>query len=427
MLLSAGTRDLMTPDLLRKLAQYAPTPIARLAERAQNDSSSIRQHHSSYYVFEMWLRLVSAIAACRYRRSKQHIESMEEALGPLTQPSVGAVLAFVQTYARAFPSDNIADGLRAPLSADMTPGYRWACSNGGRVPHGAPSCGEFAQALAAYRNKNIGHGAINPPEFYREGTAALLGSVASLVLQQAERVGGRLLAVDEVSESPSGARLGLVFELSGSLRMRLPDPLDASTVPDLRSGSVYFDDGHSPPLSLFPWVIWEEDFVQVLSSATKSKVEYLNYNTGALVVRQSPHLAALRLFLQATGDALPDRLDKRRRSGRWVGEYELLGVLGRGGMGTVYRARQDLTDLPVALKVLPEHFVEDPVALARFQREAHLLTRREHPNLVSVLDAGDDGGVHYYAIETGRGMHARGDLLRVDSRLPRAEVTPNGT
>jgi serine/threonine protein kinase/WD40 repeat protein len=396
---SGHAEDNVNPGILRRLAQDAPTPLARLAERAQNDSSSIRQHHNTYYVFEMWLRLMGAIAVARYRRTKQDLPTLEEGLGPLTQPTVGGVLAFIETYARAFTGDAIARLLRAPLEPEMLPGYRWSCAHGGRSVHREPTIGEFARALAAYRNKSIGHGAVNPPEFYREGAAALFGSVGSLVINATSVITGRLLAVDDVSEKSDGTRAGIVLELAGSLRTRLPESFDEGMLPDMRPSSIYFETEGQTPLALFPWVIWEDDFVQVLSSATKSKVDYLNYHTGKLSSHQTPHVAALRACLQAQSHGLPERPQRGKRPGHWIGDYEILGVLGHGGMGTVYRARQDSTDMPVALKVLPEALVDDPVALARFQREAHLLTRREHPNLVSILDAGEAGGIHYFAME----------------------------
>ena len=60
-------------------------------------------------------------------------------------------------------------------------------------------------------------------------------------------------------------------------------------------------------------------------------------------------------------------------SGSRLGSYEIIGALGAGGMGKVYRARDTKLDRDVALKVLPDLFAEDPERLARFQREAQVL------------------------------------------------------
>jgi class 3 adenylate cyclase/tRNA A-37 threonylcarbamoyl transferase component Bud32 len=72
--------------------------------------------------------------------------------------------------------------------------------------------------------------------------------------------------------------------------------------------------------------------------------------------------------------------------GTTLGVYEVLEEVGRGGMATVYRARHAGMDRIVALKVLKQSFAGDPDALARFQREARLIARLEHPHLLPVYD-----------------------------------------
>ncbi len=72
--------------------------------------------------------------------------------------------------------------------------------------------------------------------------------------------------------------------------------------------------------------------------------------------------------------------------GTTLGVYEVLEEVGRGGMATVYRARHAGMDRVVALKILRQSFAGDPDALARFQREARLIARLEHPHLLPVYD-----------------------------------------
>jgi len=64
-----------------------------------------------------------------------------------------------------------------------------------------------------------------------------------------------------------------------------------------------------------------------------------------------------------------------------VGPYEILGPIGAGGMGEVYRARDAILKREVALKVLPASFLRDPDRVARFQREAEVLASLDHPNI----------------------------------------------
>lgn len=67
-----------------------------------------------------------------------------------------------------------------------------------------------------------------------------------------------------------------------------------------------------------------------------------------------------------------------------LGAYEILGPLGEGGMGVVYRARDTKLNRTVALKVLPDLFAADPDRLARFTREAQTLATLNHPNIAQI-------------------------------------------
>ena len=70
--------------------------------------------------------------------------------------------------------------------------------------------------------------------------------------------------------------------------------------------------------------------------------------------------------------------------GQRLGSYEVLSLLGKGGMGEVYRARDTQLQRDVALKLLPEMFASDPERLARFQREAQVLAALNHPNIAQI-------------------------------------------
>jgi serine/threonine protein kinase len=67
-----------------------------------------------------------------------------------------------------------------------------------------------------------------------------------------------------------------------------------------------------------------------------------------------------------------------------VGPYEIVGLLGAGGMGEVYRAKDTRLKREVALKMLPEAFANNPERMARFQREAELPASINHPNIAHV-------------------------------------------
>jgi hypothetical protein len=99
--------------------------------------------------------------------------------------------------------------------------------------------------------------------------------------------------------------------------------------------------------------------------------------------------------------------------------YEILGPLGRGGMGEVYRARQLSLNRLVALKFLPEECARDPVWLARFQREACTASALNHPHICTIYDTDECAGRPYLSMELieGRTLEAL-----VGQRLPVPEV-----
>src|SRR5262245_30325930 len=83
-------------------------------------------------------------------------------------------------------------------------------------------------------------------------------------------------------------------------------------------------------------------------------------------------------------------------SGTRLGPYEILGLIGEGGMGQVYRAADTRLDRAVAIKVMPAALGEDRVRRVRLEREARSISRLEHPNICPLYDVGelpaDSGG-----------------------------------
>jgi serine/threonine protein kinase/tetratricopeptide (TPR) repeat protein len=93
-----------------------------------------------------------------------------------------------------------------------------------------------------------------------------------------------------------------------------------------------------------------------------------------------------------------------------LNRYEVLSALGAGGMGEVYRARDNRLHREVAIKVLPEQLSADEDALARFEREARAIAALSHPNLLAIYDFGADGGVSFAVTELLHGQTLRAAL-----------------
>ncbi len=86
-------------------------------------------------------------------------------------------------------------------------------------------------------------------------------------------------------------------------------------------------------------------------------------------------------------------------TGTSLGAYDVMGSLGAGGMGEVYRARDRKLNRDVALKIVPETFASDPDRLARFVREAQILAALNHPNIAHIYGVEDSSGVHALVME----------------------------
>ncbi len=89
--------------------------------------------------------------------------------------------------------------------------------------------------------------------------------------------------------------------------------------------------------------------------------------------------------------------------GTRLGHYDVTSLLGEGGMGQVWQARDTKLDRDVALKVLPEAFTSDPDRLARFEREAKVLASLNHPNIGSIYGLEEAEGVKALVLELVEG------------------------
>ena len=98
--------------------------------------------------------------------------------------------------------------------------------------------------------------------------------------------------------------------------------------------------------------------------------------------------------------------------GTWLNHYEILGHLGTGGMGEVYRARDNKLQREVALKVLPKAFAQDPERVARFRREAQVLAQLNHVNIAAIYNLDQSGETHFLVMELALGETLRDRIKR---------------
>ena len=104
-----------------------------------------------------------------------------------------------------------------------------------------------------------------------------------------------------------------------------------------------------------------------------------------------------------------------------AGRYELLELIGKGGMSSVYKAHDRLLDRQIAIKVLHPHFTQDEEYVERFRREARSVAQLSHPNIVTVIDRGEDGGRQFIVFEYVEGENLK-QLLERTGPMPVREA-----
>src|SRR5499427_2566813 len=98
--------------------------------------------------------------------------------------------------------------------------------------------------------------------------------------------------------------------------------------------------------------------------------------------------------------------------GTRLGSLEITALLGKGGMGEVYRGRDTKLKRDVAIKILPEEFSHDRDRVNRFQREAEVLALLNHPNIAAIYDLQEAGGAQLLVLELVEGETLAGRIAR---------------
>jgi len=427
------------------LRDRLPLPLAGLYRRAHNAKSRLERHGNALYLLEATVKLAAASQVAIYLGSRVRQEAVDRRLAHLALPSFGHWAEFLRTISLStsqlephpFPElSGVAAALREERE-DLPAIAALLSAMGERVRGIAPFARvrvrgiDLLDRLPAYRNQVLGHGAIRGEPFYAEMGDRLLDAAVEL-LDRVPLLGRSVLVyAGEAREAQVGLREVDLWDLIGPEALRADaQACTASECPGhlyLRAGGAFLD--------LHPLVICDpappEASVLFLNrSRTDGSLEYLDYITGE--TSSQPHL------LEAHRQALFQVLWARISSGEWsqleecsrkddeepalseaptgtrrLGDFDLLGRIGEGGMGAVYRARQRSLDRIVAVKSLPPALSRDPVAVERFQREVRALSRADHPNVVRVLQSGKTEGTDWFAMEYVEG----GDLRAVAAAL----------
>jgi predicted Ser/Thr protein kinase len=154
------------------------------------------------------------------------------------------------------------------------------------------------------------------------------------------------------------------------------------------------------------------------AAATAATVPSLAQATAISLTSDGPPSVTEPSLSQAPAPPLPGG---QIQPGRIIAGYRIEGLLGKGGMGSVYRATQLSMNRPVAFKVLAARFAGDPTFVGRFKREARAAGRLHHPNLVTVHDSGEADGLVFFSMELVEGRSLK-DLLKERGRIATDEA-----
>ncbi len=126
-------------------------------------------------------------------------------------------------------------------------------------------------------------------------------------------------------------------------------------------------------------------------------------------IEQAPLAGAISSVVQKSGD---DASQETNLSliGRRIGHYQIQSLLGAGGMGEVYLARDLMLDRPVALKMLPAQLTQDEAQVQRFEREARAASGLNNPHIITIHEIGQEGELHFIATELIQGQTLRQQL-----------------
>jgi eukaryotic-like serine/threonine-protein kinase len=437
-----------------------PLPLAQLYRRARNAKTAQDRHHHAFYLAEATLKLASSLRiGIALQSGLDAPTSLSQSLESLCLPAVGHWVGYLREtseFLKGRPDaalQPLADQHEPLLRPDVLPAvmaFAQRASQGEHpplTPEQARADGQqgvlgFFNLVAAYRNQVFGHGAQRLPGFYEELGPVLLQAICE-VLGQECLFGGLILAVARLQADAVGRALQIEWQgLRGTASVVLPreatgpDPEMADDVARAWAGQLFFV-APGVRVAVHPLVVYLEDASErervgfLNRTVTRRGVggagamdevrrcEYLDYNTGdqlrGIDARRELTRLLARLRGQEVHESEVDRLALASQAepheqhqaavacGVTIGDFDLEGELGHGGMGVVYRARQRSLNRQVALKVLTPALAADPVALARFRREIAALARCDHPNLVKILTSGSDDQRHHFAMELVEG------------------------
>lgn len=218
----------------------------------------------------------------------------------------------------------------------------------------------------------------------------------------------------------AAALLGDIFAARGQLPLAITKLQQAIGDTELTRDSV---DGYYKLA-----VCYEQDGKPREAAEIFEKVMAFDYHYRDVAERLAATRAAAEASVLAAAAVAPAVQDPAEAAARKLasataspgGRYQIVGELGRGGMGIVYKVQDTALDRLVAFKVLPQALTENEQAVTNFVREAQAAAKLNHPNIVTVYDTGEQNGRYYIAMEYVEGTTIKEILKR------KGPISPSG-
>ncbi|MBY0400233.1 protein kinase, partial [Myxococcota bacterium] len=227
------------------------------------------------------------------------------------------------------------------------------------------------------------------------------------------------IASEDEDFGRAAAQLGEIFASRGQLPLAITKLQQAIGDSELTRDSI---DGYYKLA-----VIYEEDGKPREALEIFERVMAFDYHYRDVAERLASARAAADVAVDASLKA-PSAQDPAEAAAKKLaappgtggGRYQIVGELGRGGMGIVYKVKDTALDRLVAFKVLPQALTENEQAVTNFIREAQAAAKLNHPNIVTVYDTGEQSGRYYIAMEYVEGTTIKEILKK------RGPISPSG-
>ncbi|MCC6644092.1 MAG: serine/threonine protein kinase [Polyangiaceae bacterium] len=337
-----------------------PLPVATLVTKAELAKSPRDRHDHAFWAWDLSVRLRYFSGGFRPIAERPSLgqwvrEQVWSRAASLTDPSLAAV---ARLFAQLAQRD---------------------------LPPGPVSPSRLVEWLAAYRNEVIGHSTPRSHAFCREAAERLLAGLGAAWQAGVFLPPDARLIVKDVTDDGRPRALSLMG----------PVPRALEAVDDeLRDGHVYLVRPGERPVSLYPALLFREEgprpTLWFYDGGEHRRAAYRDFDGSG---------GASRLDDVVTHTPTPGAPAPAPPSGDAREGYEILGVLGEGGMGIVQLARSRVLGGLVALKRVRPLADEGPRTRRRFLKEVDTLRACAHPNVVRLVDSGADDGGSYLAME----------------------------